>query len=104
MYQILKKQTLYYSEVSKKWNGKLKCENSDNIIDNFAGLRSKTYAFSYAEEYKFLNDRDKEKLVRCKGTTITTVKDNITFDSFVNTLTDNLLTKHDNYCITRLRR
>ena len=35
----------------KKVNGKLKIENSDNIISTFCGLKSKVYAFEYAQEY-----------------------------------------------------
>ena len=95
-----KKTNPYYSEVNKKVNGKLKCENGDNIINKFAGLKSKNYAFSYAPDYdKYLNNGDKSKLVRCKGTTRTTVMDNITFDCIVNTLKDSSLSKHDNFCI-----
>ena len=94
-----KKTNPYYS-VNKKVNGKLKRENGDNIIDKFAGLKSKNYAFSYASDYnKHLNDDDKSKLVKCKGTTKTTVKDNTTLDLVVNTLKDSSLTKYDNYCI-----
>ena len=44
---------------------------------------------------------DKSKLVRCKGTTRTTVKDNITLDFIVNTLKDSSLSKHDNYYIRK---
>ena len=42
MYQTLKKTNPYYSEVNKKVNRKLKCENGDNIIDKFVGLKVKT--------------------------------------------------------------
>ena len=99
MYQF-KKTNPYYSEVNKKENWKLKCENGDNIIDKFGGLKSKIYVFSYATDYdKFLNSGVKLKLVRCKGTTRTTVKDNIYLDTMINTLNDNSFTKLDNYCI-----
>ena len=95
-----KKTNPYYSEVSKKVNEKLKCENGDNIIDKFAGLKSKNYAFSYASDYhKYLNNIDKSKLVRFKGTTRTAVNDNITLGSNVNTLKDSSLSKHDNFYI-----
>ena len=91
------KTNLYYSEINKKVNGKLKCENGDNIINKFAGLKIKNYAFGYAPDYdKYLNNGDKSKLVRCKRTTRTTVKDNITLDFIVNTLKDSSLSKHDN--------
>ena len=91
----------YYSTTNKKVNGKLKGENGDNIIDKFAGLKSKNYAFSYASQFhQYLNNGDKSKLVRCKGTIRTTLKDNITLDSIVNTLKYSSLTKHDNYCIS----
>ena len=40
MYQTLKKPLLFRSK--QKVNGKLKCENGDNIINIFAGLKSKT--------------------------------------------------------------
>ena len=92
-----KQDNPYYSTTNKKVNGKLKCENGDNIIDKFAGLKGKNYAFSY--DHKYLNNGEKTKLVRCKGTTRTTVKNNITLDSIVNTLKDNSLSKHDNYFI-----
>ena len=42
---------------------------------------------------RFLNNGDKSKLVRCKGTTRTTVKDNIYLDTLINTLKDSSLTK-----------
>ena len=66
----------YYSEKNEKVNEKLICENGDNMIGKFVGLKSKNYAFSYVKEYEqFLNNGDKSKLVRCKGTTRTTIKD-----------------------------
>ena len=78
----------------------IKPENGDNIIARFEGNKSKNYAFSYASDYhKYWNNGDKSKLVRCKGTTRTTVKDNITVDSIVNTIKDSSLSKHDNYSI-----
>ena len=92
-----KKRNPYYSEVNKKVDRKLKCKHGDNIIDTFAGLKSKSYAFSYASDYgKYLNNGDKSIFLRCKGTTR---KNNITLDSIVNTLKDSSLTKQDNYCI-----
>ena len=95
-----KKTNPYYSEVNKKVSSLLKCENADNIIARFGGNKSKNYAFAYAEEYKkFLTDKDKEKLVRCKGTVKSTIRDNITIDSIVNTIKNSTITKHDNYCI-----
>ena len=52
------------------------------------------------EEYEqFINDKDKEKLVRCKGTATTTIKDKVTIDSIIETLKYSRVTKHDNYCI-----
>ena len=33
-----------------KVNGKLKCENADNMIGKFVGLKSKNYAFTYVNE------------------------------------------------------
>ena len=42
---------------------------------------------------------DKSKLVRCKSTTRTSVKDKITFVSIIKSLKYNTSTKHDNYCI-----
>ena len=95
-----KQDNPHYSTTNRKVNGKLKCENGDNIINKFVGLKSKNYAFSYAPEYEeFLNNGDKSKLVKCKSTTRTTVKDNIALDSIVITLSDSSLRKHDNYCI-----
>ena len=47
-----KQDNPYYSATNKKVNGKLKCENGDNIINKFGGLKSKNYAFSYAPEYE----------------------------------------------------
>ena len=71
------------------------------MIGKFVGLKSKNYAFSYVKEYEqFLNGGDKSKLVRCKGTTRTTIKDEINIDSPVNTLKEGTLTKNDNYCIS----
>ena len=62
--------------------------------------KKKNYAFSYSSDYhKYFDNGDTSKLVRCKGTTRITVKDNITLDSIVNTLKDSSLTKYDNYCI-----
>jgi len=84
----------YYSEKNKKVNGKLKCENADNMIGKFVGLKSKNYAFIYTNE---LLNNDKSKLIRCKGTTKTTIKDEIHFDSLVNILKEGTLTKNDNY-------
>ena len=56
----LKKTNPYYSDKNKKVNRKLKCENGDNMIGKFVGLKSKNYAFSYMKEYEqFLNDGDK---------------------------------------------
>ena len=48
--------------------------------------------------HKYLNNGDKSRLVRCKGTA-RTVKDNITLDSIIKTLIDSSLSKHDNFCI-----
>ena len=48
----------------------MKCENSDKIIEEFCGLRSKCYAFRCtSEDTEKLNAGDKGKLVRYKGTT-----------------------------------
>ena len=70
------------------------------MIGTFLGLKSKNYAFSYVKEYvQFLNGGNKSKLVRCKGTTRTTIKDEMNIDSLVNTLIEGTLTKNDNYCI-----
>ena len=41
---------LYFFNENNKVNGKLKCENSDKIIEEFCGLRSKCYAFRYTSE------------------------------------------------------
>ena len=50
-----KKDSIYFSNINKKVSGKLKIENADNIISTFCGIKSKVYAFKYAEEYfKFL--------------------------------------------------
>ena len=46
-----------------------------------------------------LLNNDKSKLIRCKGTTKITIKDEIHFDSLVNTLKEGTLTKINNYCI-----
>ena len=89
----------YFSD-TKKQNGKLKCENSDNIIGKFVGQKSKNYAFSYAKDYeKVLNDGDKSKLVRCKGTTRSTITDEINIDTITNILNNSSVVKNDNYCI-----
>ena len=87
--------------MNKKANGKLKCENGDNIIEKVCSLRSKVYAFLYAEDYvRFLTDGDKSKLVRCKGTNKTTIKNEITFDKLLDTIKESTRTKNDNYCLT----
>ena len=41
----LNKTNPYYSEKNKKVNKKLKCENADNMIGKFIGLKRKNYAF-----------------------------------------------------------
>ena len=87
----------YYSEKNKLVSGKLKCENGDNMIGKFVGLKSKNYAFTYVNE--LLNEDNKDKLIKCKGITIATIRDEIHFDSLVNTLKEGTLTKNDNYCI-----
>ena len=61
-----KKTNPYYSEKNRIVNGKLKCENGDNMIGKFVGLKSKNYALTYVNE---LLNEDKSKLIRCKGTT-----------------------------------
>ena len=66
------------------------------MIGKFVGLKSKNYAFTYVNE---LLNNDESKLIRCKGTTRTAIKDEIHFDSLVNTLKEGTLTKNDNYCI-----
>ena len=64
----------YCSEKNKKVNGKLKCENADNMMGKFVGLKCKNYAFTYTNE---LLNNDKSKLIRCKGTTRITIQDEI---------------------------
>ena len=46
-----------------------------------------------------LLNEDKSKLIRCKGTTRATIRDEIHFYSLANTLKESTLTKNDNYCI-----
>ena len=87
----------YYSDKNKMVSGKLKCENADNMIGKFVGLKSKNYAFTYENE--LLNEKEKQKLIRCKGTTKATIKNEIHFDSLVNTLKEGTITKNDNYTI-----
>ena len=93
-----KKTSPYYSEENKKISGKLKCENADNIIDEFVGEKSKNYAYSY-------NDKDYQAklkptdLVRCKGTVKATIRDNIKLETIKETIINSTITKHDNYCI-----
>ena len=60
----------YFLNKNNKINGKLKCETSNKIIEEFCCLRSKCYAFRYTS--------DKGKLVRCKGTTKVVIKINLT--------------------------
>ena len=70
------------------------------MIKKFVRLRSKNYAFSYVKEYEqFLKDEDKLKLVRCKGTTGTTICNDINLKSLENTLKESARAKNDNYCI-----
>ena len=61
------------------------------MIGKFIGLKSKNYAFTYENE--LLNEKEKEKLIRCKGTTKATIKNEIHFDSLVNTLKECKITK-----------
>ena len=67
------------------------------MIGKFIGLKSKNYAFTY--ENALVNEKEKEKLIRCKGTTKATIKNEIHFDSLVNTLKEGEITKNDNYTI-----
>ena len=69
------------------------------IIIEHTIFRSSSEYMKSSIKYIPLNIGDNSKLVICKGTTRTTVKDNITLDSIVNTLKDSSLTKHDNYSI-----
>ena len=63
-------------------------------MNKFGGLKSKNYAFIYASDYyNYLNNGDNAKLVRCIGTTRTTVKDNININSIISTLKDSSLFK-----------
>ena len=48
--------------------------------------------------FKVLTVEDKKKLVRCKGTNKTTVKNEITIHKLIDTIKENILTKYDNYC------
>ena len=75
----------------------MKCENGDNIVDKFAGLKSKNYAFSYYDKdyEEKLEPAKLAKLVRCKGTVKATVRDNITIDTIKETVMNSALTKHD---------
>ena len=59
------------------------------MIGTFVGLKSKNYAFTYVNE---LLNKDKSKLIRCKGTTRATIRDEIHFDSVVNSLKESTLT------------
>ena len=94
-----KKDSIYFSDEHKIENGLIKPENGDNIIEKVCSNKSKVYAFEYAEEYyKFLNVGDKSKLVRCKGTNRTTVKNEITINKLIDTVKDNSLSKNDNFC------
>ena len=84
----------------KKENGLMKPENGDNIIEEVCSNKSKVYAFVYAKEYfKFLTDQDKSKLVRCKGTNKTTVKNEITINKLIDTIKESTIMKNDNICI-----
>ena len=96
----LKKDNIYYSNENNKVSGLLKIENADNIVEEFVALKSKNYAFKYTEEYEqYLNNGDKLKLLRCKGVVKSTVEDNITVQSMIDTIKNSTLTRHDNFCL-----
>ena len=95
-----KKDSIFFSNEHKKENGLIKPENGDNVISRVCSLKSKIYAFEYAEEYfTFLTVGDKLKLVRCKGTNRTTVKNEITINKLIDTIKESTITKNDNICI-----
>ena len=71
------------------------------MIGKFIGLKSKNYAFTYENE--LLNEKEKEKLIRCKGTTKATIKNEIHFDFLVNMIEKYFGLKSKNYAFTYVK-
>lgn len=78
-----------FSEKNKKIIGKMKDETHGIPIQAFIGLKAKMYAFKYADNGKI------EEKKRAKGVSRTTVRKDITFEMYKNTLEQQIFSRHE---------